>query len=735
MPLDSYSPCPGGRDKKIKFCCPDLLKELQQLESLMQAGQTAAAFSLIEKLEKDHPDCACLKTAKCRLLRMTDRWGEFLAVARGFAESEPDNIQAISEYILGLSAAGESSEALSLLIDGIEMTEPGKLSQSLILPILMLGTRLAEEGNLFPAVALTKLCQAYDPKSPDAAELLRQIYSRREIPLELKEMSFDRTCPENYPGKKEYADAVLRMATGQWKKARAILETLADRFDEWPNLFRSLALVRFWLGENLGGLDALRTFAAAKGISDDDAVDAEKVLLLLKEDSGDDSIEVFHLVYPITDEDAALEKFLSSPEMANMPFDPRQYGSADRPAPNHIFRILDKPYPADDAVPSLENTPILLGTLLLFGRQTDRTARIEIQALATQRPTIIERLKKTLGDLFGPEESCEPLARFTWTMSELERDFQFKPTTRATREQILALYESHLVNSFTPKWLNHSSSDFGGKTPLEAAADSGNRHRIAAAIEVLALQAAPEMSDRLAETLREKLGIPEPKLIPLPENCRDDNDAAIDFFTMLPIWRWSRVELTNLSSSAAGRLLSIVRLFGEEKSIERFAARVLDGPALRQDLAARFAAYEALIEKASIENHPERAIELIERGTAEAKEFNVPDSRFNLREAMLRIASGDAVGFQRIVEHIAREHRDEPETMESLQMLLVNLGILNPDGTPRQMPMPGGAAPGAPRGNGLDAASSEPPKSSGLWTPGSDEGTGGGGGGKLWTPE
>lgn len=734
MPLDSYSPCPGGRDKKIKFCCPDLLKELQQLESLMQGGQSAAALSLVEKLEKDRPDCACLKTAKCGLLRMADRWGEFLAVARGFAESEPDNVQAISEYVLGLSAAGESAEALSLLIDGIEKTEPGKLSQSLILPMLMVGTRLAEEGNFFPAVALTKLCQAYAPKSPDAAELLRQIYSRREVPLELKEMSFDRTCPENFPGKKEYADAVLRMATGQWKKARAILETLADRCDEWPNLFRSLALVRFWLGENHGGLDALRTFAAAKGVSNDDAIDAEKVLLLMKEESADDTIEVFHLVHSITDEDAALEKFLSSPEMANMPFDPRQYGSADRPAPNHIFRILDKPYPADDAAPSLENTPVLLGTLLLFGRQTDRSARIEIQTLATQRPAIIERLEKTLGALLGPEESREPLARFTWTMSELERDFQFKPTTRATREQILALYESHLLSDFAPKWLAHPSTDFDGKTPLEAAADGEkNRRRLAAAIDVLALQTAPEMAGRLAETLREKLGVSAPEPITLPENCRDNDEAAIDFFTTLPIWRWSRVDLTSLSPAVAGRLLSIARLFGEEKSIERFAARVLDGPALRQDLAARFTAYEALIEKASMENQPERALELIERGLAEAKEFGVSDSRFNLREAMLRIAAGDAAGFQRIVEHIAREHRDEPEAMESLQMLLVNLGVLNPDGTPRQMPMPGGPAPGAPMAGGLDAAPTESPKSSGLWTPGSDEGTGGGG--KLWTPE
>ena len=71
MPLDSHSLCPCGSGKEIRFCCSDMLKEYQQLETVLSGGQFAAALSMIEKLEKDHPNNAALISAKCLILRET----------------------------------------------------------------------------------------------------------------------------------------------------------------------------------------------------------------------------------------------------------------------------------------------------------------------------------------------------------------------------------------------------------------------------------------------------------------------------------------------------------------------------------------------------------------------------------------------------------------------------------------------------------------------------------------
>ena len=32
MPIDPYSPCPGGTGKKIKFCCSELVGDLEIAE-------------------------------------------------------------------------------------------------------------------------------------------------------------------------------------------------------------------------------------------------------------------------------------------------------------------------------------------------------------------------------------------------------------------------------------------------------------------------------------------------------------------------------------------------------------------------------------------------------------------------------------------------------------------------------------------------------------------------------
>ena len=124
MPLDSYSPCPGGRDKKIRFCCPDLLKDLQQLETSLANGQFAGVLAMIETLEKDHPNCACLASAKCLALRESGRFEEFLAAAESFRGAEPDNPRAIAVRNRRISAIPGS---LSALITESKRTNPERL--------------------------------------------------------------------------------------------------------------------------------------------------------------------------------------------------------------------------------------------------------------------------------------------------------------------------------------------------------------------------------------------------------------------------------------------------------------------------------------------------------------------------------------------------------------------------------------------------------------------------------
>ena len=55
MALDAYSLCPGGTGKKIKFCCPDFLPELQKIDRMLDGEQYMACLQHIEQLREFLP--------------------------------------------------------------------------------------------------------------------------------------------------------------------------------------------------------------------------------------------------------------------------------------------------------------------------------------------------------------------------------------------------------------------------------------------------------------------------------------------------------------------------------------------------------------------------------------------------------------------------------------------------------------------------------------------------------
>ena len=67
MPIDPYSPCPGGTGKKIKFCCSDLTAELDKIQRMLDGEQRAACLEYIDTLEAKFPERACLLSIKAML--------------------------------------------------------------------------------------------------------------------------------------------------------------------------------------------------------------------------------------------------------------------------------------------------------------------------------------------------------------------------------------------------------------------------------------------------------------------------------------------------------------------------------------------------------------------------------------------------------------------------------------------------------------------------------------------
>src|SRR4051794_37654844 len=97
MPIDPYTLCPGGTGKKIKFCCPDLVGELDKIHRMIEGEQRAACLEHIEKLEARYPNRACLMSIKAILQAELGKEAEAAQTVAAFSAEYPDNPVALAE--------------------------------------------------------------------------------------------------------------------------------------------------------------------------------------------------------------------------------------------------------------------------------------------------------------------------------------------------------------------------------------------------------------------------------------------------------------------------------------------------------------------------------------------------------------------------------------------------------------------------------------------------------------
>src|SRR4051812_17304060 len=100
MSSDSYSPCPGGTGKKVKFCCPELVAELPKIDRMVEAEQRSACLDHIENLEKKYPGRACLQANKALVLGNMGRIDEANQVVGEILTTQPQNPVALGEKAL-----------------------------------------------------------------------------------------------------------------------------------------------------------------------------------------------------------------------------------------------------------------------------------------------------------------------------------------------------------------------------------------------------------------------------------------------------------------------------------------------------------------------------------------------------------------------------------------------------------------------------------------------------------
>ena len=129
---------------------------------------------------------------------------------------------------------------------------------------------------------------------------------------------------------------------------------------------------------------------------------------------------------------------------------------------------------------------------------------------------------------------------------------------------------------------------------------------------------------------------------------------------------------------------------------------------------------------------PSESVAIGDQAIQFAKSVKLNYASILLARLELYLSMSDQDGFRNTIMDIEKDYGNDPVVMARVQQLLMQLGIIRPDGSLRQGPRGAAVQP-------TEFTPAAPPeeRASGLWTPDSAAAvnpSGGEGGGKLWVP-
>jgi tetratricopeptide (TPR) repeat protein len=730
MSLDAYQLCPAGIDKKIKFCCgPEILDDLTKIDEALAGEQRLGALDLCNRLLEKKPDRPCLLLHKATVqmaLRELEACSETVEHLLKVAPGNPGGL-AIAAMLD--CQEGKAQDAVLKLQAALE-AQQGKLIPVVYEAIGIVARTLDAVGE--PLAAQTHAvfqAAASQGKDRQAVMTLLELESSGQIPLAVQGMTGLVSAPAEGPLKAaavaEFNEALKQADLGCWRLAAAKFEALAKKEPSEPAIWRNLGVCRLRILDNPGAIEAYRRFTALPSVPRDDAVEAEALAQYLRDPSQLDTIPELTIIYVVTDAQALREHLLSSKRVQNVPFDPAQFREANEPPPLAVFLLFDREVPPTAQNLTRDNVPKVLGEMLLYGKETDRPARVEFTTIKSsdfdaKLKHLVEVLGQWAGEKIGEEES----GRISAVAAALSINWRFPDGTPADVRK--RLMQEQRTLSLLSIWPNLPMGVLDGKTSRQAVADPVGQIRVQAVILLMDLAEPVENPDY--NKLRRSLGLPT--LEPI-------DPTGIRVETLSPA-RQTRLEVGKLTDEQLVAVYRRAVVTAAPRLLRRIGLEIVNRPTLDSHKEIDKAEVYDILARMAVD--PDEAVGLIAKAQEIAKAKGRSPARYLLAELPYRLQRGEEQESRRILNLLMTRHAKEPGIQESLLNLLAQLGLVRVDpatGRPVIL-MPSAGVPGAAPAAGavpLTPAAAPAPHSA-LWTtdqiapaPAASEGKS-----KLWIP-
>ena len=427
MTLDPYALCPGGTGKKLKFCCADLLHELEKVQRMVEGDQHVAGLDYVTKLTAKYPGRACLLTYRAELEMALGKVAEAGATAAELLAVHPDNPLGLAHLALAKASSPEPLTALEPLERALEVCGH-EVPESLYLAIGTIAQALLQAGEIPPAHGLmTWQAMVSGGDDQEAMVQLAEFQRLEWLPLVLRQPLELVPAPKGAPWKYEFDKALEPAQHGNWRLA-------AQKFAALDSIGRIVACAVAQPGDAAKLVGRLRRSgrsapqagrarrAARRGRRGRSASSGHRRSARHRHgvehpaESGDQ----LDVTFDVANQEALVERLAADRQVVAASVDPQAYRrylqqmgggeeAANQPPPRTVYTLLDPPkLPPDEQLAALDLTaeqiPVVIGRASLFGRQTDRRERLELTVSRHDLPAARELLQRIAGDSFGASE-------------------------------------------------------------------------------------------------------------------------------------------------------------------------------------------------------------------------------------------------------------------------------------------------------------------------------------------
>ncbi len=586
MAADPYTLCPCGSGKKLKFCCGEILPDMQRGYRLRE-NQPDAAVKIFRDLHKKYPDKEVVLRELVNTLYELGDADEARRLTVEFLKKHPDQpvmLLSLAEICLKEDGFESARRILHRTFQICAKSQPAGVA----FLAAQVASEMARSGMLLAAREHLALAVRMSTGERQKNLLMQLVRFESESALPFAFRSAYTLLPVTCSEAAVQQDIRARKLglLGCWEPAAIIYNRLADLYPTEGAVWYNLGLCQVWDARMSEAASSLH-HAAALLPDFDQATEAEALAQQLDLQLSQDRYTTFSVRLMVQSVSELLTRLEDEPTLvSNASHDHSDCHHED--GTHHIAEmVLVSAAVTAEELSDAAKLPESIADVDLFdivedsqssGDDAVRGPFLEITAPEGSLDTAIVKLRSIAGDLILTSADQEQKR-----VVEYERS-QAKPFDRRyfCPEGVSQRRFRELVRQLEPQaieaWLQMPLPALNGKSALEAASDESLRTKRAASLIVMLsiasrFDAAPDLNE-----LRTRLNLPARQTREIPENTPV---AAI------PSVQYERLDLEKLTDTQVQELTNRCSVLGLRSLVSAGLEQIVKRPKALQEFGAR----------------------------------------------------------------------------------------------------------------------------------------------------